>query len=321
MKITYGKSIEITEQLSSDAAMTIAQWIGGYTVIYNQKTIAFDTEHKEWAKKGKPKEQRPMTNTCVAYLLDPFEFLQELPSQIRRNAGAKWFEALKAARLGIRKRPKIKPKNKKRNCYVTNELFDIQALDEERCLIQIKKDATKKNKGNYLCGVVMPFPKEEAAKSLYLSRKGSRFWLSMSYNNEVEVLHEKEIKTYVSTLSEEQLDTVVVGYDLGVKRQVTGSDKSIHHRSKDEQHRLEKLEIKKAKYQRRYARKARANDRQQGTNKRKRTQGEVKLSKKLAKYSEKKAAIQRNNSHHISKAIADSTPLIAVFEDIKINNQ
>jgi len=40
----------------------------------------------------------------------------------------------------------------------------------------------------------------------------------------------------------------------------------------------------------------------------------------IAKYPEKIAAIKMNNSHHISKAIADNTPLVAVFEDLKIKN-
>jgi len=320
MKVKHGHSQEITGQLSDVAAMTIAQWIGSYTVIYNQKTVISKIAYQEWCNNDKPEDDRPDVNQQVAFLADELEFLKEIPAQIRRNAGSKWFEALNAAKSGIRKQPKVKPKNKKRNCYVTNELFDVQALDSERCVIQIKKDATKKNKGNYICGVVMPFPKEDAGKSFYLSRKGNRFWLSMSYDDEVNALSEKEVKSILTDLSDDQLNDVVVGYDLGVKRQVTGSDNTVHHLSESAQIKLKVIEARKVRDQKRYARSARANDRTQGTKKRKRTKGELKRSRKIAKYSEKKANIQFNNSHHISKAIAEDTPMVAVFEDLKINN-
>jgi putative transposase len=39
MKTKHGKAIEITDQLSSCAAQTLAQWVGSYTVIRNQKVI------------------------------------------------------------------------------------------------------------------------------------------------------------------------------------------------------------------------------------------------------------------------------------------
>jgi len=83
---------------------------------------------------------------------------------------------------------------------------------------------------------------------------------------------------------------------------------------------LKKLEARRIKHQRRYSRIARANDRKVGTIKRPRTGGEKKMQRKIAHYSEKRAHIQSNNSHHISKRIAVKTRLIAAFEDIKINN-
>jgi len=45
MIVKHGKSIEITDQLSPKAATAIAQWIGGYTVIYNQKTLASEADY------------------------------------------------------------------------------------------------------------------------------------------------------------------------------------------------------------------------------------------------------------------------------------
>jgi len=320
MKITHGRSIEITEQLTTRAAQALAQWVGGYTVIYNQKTAQSKEEYANWLGSGKSDEARPDINGQVSYLNDELTFLNDIPCQIRRSAGAKWVQALNAAKLGLRKHPKIKPKHKKRNCYVTHELFDVQAIDDKRCVVQIKQDAKKVNRGNYLIGVVMPFPKEDAGKALYISRKGNRFWVSMSFSLNKDILSEKEIKTALTNMSDSELSSALVGYDLGVKRQVTGSDKTIYHLSDSAQTHIKQLEKRRTRYQRRYARMARANDRRNGTVKRHRTHNEVKLATKVGKYGEKIANIKHYNSHVITKQIADSTPLCAVFEDLKLAN-
>jgi len=320
MIVKHGKSIEITQQLSPQAATVIAQWIGGYTVIYNQKTLASEADFQAWLKVGKPTDHRPVTSAAAAHFQAELPFLKDIPSQIRRNAGAKWFEACQAAIKGVRSRPVVRPKHKKRNCYVTNELFDVQPLDNGRCLIQLKVNSGKRHRGQYLTGVVMPFAADAAGKALFLSRKGRRFWLSMSFNKTLDVMTEAEARQYAASLTEKELASQVVGFDLGVKRQVTDSAGEVYHLTQTATAALDQLEKRRIRYQRRYARMARANDRKAGTKKRSRTQGERKMQQKIARYSDKKANIQSNNAHHVSKRIADSVPLIAAFEDIKINN-
>jgi len=318
MNITHGTSIEITEQLTPRAAQSLAQWIGGYNVITNQKTIASNEAYKLWTDDGKPENARPDVNGQTSYLLKEFTFLKDIPCQIRRSAGAKWVQSVNAAKIGLRSRPKVKSKYKKRNCYVTNELFDVQALDDKRSLIQIKYDAKKTNRGNLLVGVVMPFPKEDAGKALYISRKGKRFWVSMSFSLEKDILSEGEIKKLLLSMTNDELNEQLTGYDLGIKRQVTGSDNTIHHLSDEAQIKISEIEKRRVRYQRRYARVSRANDikSKKIDTKRERTKGERKLTAKIAKYGEKIANIKHYNSHCISK----NTPLCAVFEDLKLQN-
>jgi putative transposase len=320
MITTHGTSIEITEQLSPKAATAIAQWIGSYTVIYNQKTIASKTAYTNWISAGKPKELKPVNNAQSSFLNQEFEFLKDVPCQIRRNAGAKWFEAYSACLKGIRKHPAVRQKNKKRNCYVTNELFDVEAVDTDNCILHVKADGKKSGRGNYLFGLKLPFSKDKAGKALFLSRQGSRFWLSISHKVEISVPDEKTLIKMVAAMSDSELEEKVLGFDLGVKRQVTDSSGNYFHLTNQAQNSLKKIEAKRNKYQRRYARVTRANDRALGTNKRKRTKGELKLSSKFAKHSGKKANIHQNNSHHISKAIVASTPLVAVFENLKLDS-
>ena len=66
MIVKHGKSIEITDQLSPKAATAIAQWIGGYTVIYNQKTLTSEAGYQAWAIAGKPAGLRPEINAAAA---------------------------------------------------------------------------------------------------------------------------------------------------------------------------------------------------------------------------------------------------------------
>ena len=320
MIVKHGKSIEITDQLSPKAAAAIAQWIGGYTVIYNQKTLTSEAGYQAWSIAGKPAGLRPEINAAAAHFQTDLPFLKDIPAQIRRNAGAKWLESYQASLKGLRSRPTVRAKHKKRNCYVTNELFDVQPLDEDRCLIQLKTNSGKRHRGQYLTGVVMPFAAEAAGKALYVSRKGRRFWLSMSFDKELDVMSESAVRQYAASLTDEELKSQVEGFDLGVKRQVTGSSGEVYHLPGEALAVLAKLEDRRARYQRRYARMARANDRTASTVKRKRTGGEKRIQQHIARCSEKRAHIQNNNSHHISKKIADNTPLIAAFEDIKISN-
>ena len=288
MIVKHGKSIEITDQLSPKAATAIAQWIGGYTVIYNQKTLASEADYQAWALAGKPVGLRPEINAAAAHFQTDLPFLKDIPAQIRRNAGAKWFESYQASLKGIRSRPTVRSKHKKRNCYVTNELFDVQPLDEDRSLIQLKANSGKRHRGQYLTGVVMPFAAEAAGKALYVSRKGRRFWLSMSFDKELDVMNESAVRQYAVSLTDEELTSQVEGFDLGVKRQVTGSSGAVYHLPDEALAALAKLEDRRARYQRKYARIARANDRTAGTVKRKRTGGEKNMQCRIGRYSEKR---------------------------------
>jgi putative transposase len=320
MILKRGYSTEITQQLKPHCAEIIAQWIGGYTVVKNQKTIKSQEEFSTYLENDKHESFLPKNNTQVAYLTKELTFLKDIPSQIRRNAGAKWLESLNSALVGLRKAPQIRKKHQKRNCYVTNELFDVQKLDNKRSLIQLKNNNKKGDKSQIIGGFVIPFAKENVGKALFLSRKGNRFYLSLAHDQEFNVLSQKEVKNLVLKMSDKEILNVTFGYDLGVKRQVTSNLNQVYHLKSEDVLKLKLLEIRKVRYQRRYARIARANDRQSGLKKRKRSKNEIKLTTKISKYDEKRKNILHNNSHHISKEIAENTPLIAGFENMKISN-
>jgi putative transposase len=320
MKLKRGYVTEITQQLTPSCAETIAQWIGGYTVIKNQKTFKSQKDFTTYLEHNKDDAYLPTNDAKVAYLQKELPFLKDIPCQIGRNAGAKWLEAMNSALIGLRKSPKIRKKTQKRNCYVTNELFIIQSLGENKSLVQLKNNAKKGNKSKIIGGFVVPFSKEKLGKSFYLSRKGQRFSLSIPYDKEVNCLSQKDLKKIIKEMSDTQLNEVTIGYDLGVKKQVTSNLGQVYHFKNKDIKKLEKIEVSKKRIQRRNARISRANDRQQETTIRKRTKNEKKILERISKKDKKIKNIRHNNSHCISKAIAEKTPLIAGFEDMNLSN-
>lgn len=164
---------------------------------------------------------------------------------------------------------------------------NVQPLDSERCLIQLKTNSGKRHRCQYLTGMVVPFAAETAGKALFLSRKGRRFWLSMSFDKTLDVMDEGAVRQYAASLIETELENQVVGFDLGVERQVTDSAGTVYHLPDAAAASLNRLGKRRVRYQRRYARMARANDRKADTVKRSRTGGEKKMQYKLGRYSEK----------------------------------
>ena len=86
-------------------------------------------------------------------------------------------------------------------------LKTVQALDNERCLVQLKANSKNRNRGQYPTGVVMPFAVEAAGKALSLSRKGRRFWLSMSFDKTLGVMTEEDVRHYASQECSQCRDT------------------------------------------------------------------------------------------------------------------
>src|SRR5208282_5612424 len=108
-----GIKLEITKQLSRQSAEIFAQWIGCYGVIWNCKVAENQEQYKAYrlAKIQDYLILRPKPNQGVAqFLTAERPWLKLVPSQIRRNAGTKFVEALNACFKGLRQAPNFKSK-------------------------------------------------------------------------------------------------------------------------------------------------------------------------------------------------------------------
>ena len=113
---TLGKSINISENLNSNAVQVISQWIGSSNVIRNQKINEFKQNLQD-------KKDLSQSYSNIRTNKD-LSFLKEISVQILRNSASDVFSDVEASKKGIRSFPKFK----KRNCSLTKELFFIENM-------------------------------------------------------------------------------------------------------------------------------------------------------------------------------------------------
>lgn len=136
-----GKKVEITPQLGPLGAQRLARRIGCFGVVWNFKVGEEERSSRAWSGSGRPPESRPKPNQAASHFVDENRpWLGEVPSQIRRNADSKCFEAKQAAIKGLRKSPRFRRSFGKKCCVVTSELFEARVA-EGRIFLAFKASA------------------------------------------------------------------------------------------------------------------------------------------------------------------------------------
>lgn len=298
---TLGLSIDISNDLNSNAVQVISQWIGCSNVIRNQKIREF--------KSNLTKNVTPSQGYSNIKSNENLSFLKAIPPQILRNAASKVFGDLEATKKGLRQFPKIKNRFKKRNCTITKELFFVENLgDKSRICVY---NHAKKNK-SILFSIIVDIKSEKINNQLILSRNGGKFSLSFSYNDDVvSIDNDKALDDY-SYLSREELSLLVSGCDRGVARQIYTSNGLVLSYSMEEKEKLKRLNQKKARTQRYLAKLKRRNS--------EKSKNQDRFKIKVAKIDKKISNIRKNFSHHTSKALVKDTVKILALEDLNLKN-
>lgn len=298
-----GCSINITNKLNPEQAKCFAQWIGHSNVIRNQKINEF---------------KRNINNENKAYAQiksnEDFNFLNNVPSQLLRNASSSVFEDLMAFKKGIRDFPKKKNKCDKRKCIITKELYSVKHLNDKESIIVIYYKNTIYQKP-ILFSIIVPHI--NIRNQLIITRKGSKFTLSFGYDIQKDVRSNESILEDYSYLSKEELDPLTLGVDGGVKISACSNNGDMFYYSQKEQESMKAIDEKingKKRYLARQKTKNKNATQRCESNRQKRKQNQIaKLSKKIAD-------IRNNFLHHTSKHIANITPKILVVEDLKLMN-
>ena len=128
MEVSRGLAREITGQLNARSAQTIAQWIGCYGVVWNCKVAENQAAYQAYLQKREldPAAARPLPDQKAAHFqTEERPWLAEVPAEIRRNAAAKWREAMQAGFAGLRAFPTFRRASGKMTYFVTKELFVV----------------------------------------------------------------------------------------------------------------------------------------------------------------------------------------------------
>lgn len=312
-----GTRVEITGQLSREVTHLFANWIGCYNVVWNCKVAENKNAYRDYLESissGLPVAKPTFTQAYAHHITPERFYLKDIPSQIRRNAAVKCHEACNAGIKQIRNMPRFKKANAKRNCLVTNELFDITLHDNT-----IEFAFKKTNKSDPFCHLVLPRKQEmiDIPKVVWITREQDRYFLSYSYTKEsLNNRDEKTILEYLKQAPEAYQQEAVMGIDLGVAQPIVLSTGQILDFTKEEKKSLEKKNAARVKYQKRLARQ----QRMAKQSKKKMGQNAKKTKTKLADVSAGMAHIRKHMAHRISKTIAQQAVEVVVCEDLKILN-
>ena len=172
-----------------------------------------------------------------------------------RNAASMIYADVEACRKGLRKFPKAKGRHKKRSVVVTKELFMLEPLGENKTLLTIFDNATKKRQK--LFSAQLPYIPEQLAKQFRISRLGQKFTLSGSYNDGVDSPTNEELLKGFVQFCDDELLAQITGIDRGVALPACTSEKERYAYSPGQVAKLKAIAKKKAHYQRILARKKR----------------------------------------------------------------
>lgn len=316
-RLQRGTKIEITKQLSHQAAQTFARWIGCFRVIWNCKVAENRASYIHSLAAKEAGQILPYTKPSQAvahFITEERPWLKDVPSQIRRNAGTKFVEALNAFFKGLRAAPNFKGFNDKKTCLVTNELFVVELIGGN---IQF---SFKNSQGSApFCTIALPISKNmaEPPKMLWLIRRGSRFFISYSYEADFpDVREESVIIDQLRYAPIKVQSQSVIGIDVGIVTPVAASNGQMLGFTTSEIAAIQRKQKKQLQYQKRLARKQKI-AKKKGVKSGKNYQ---KIKTKLADKHTQVASIRNNMAHRVSKQLAETPVEVIVCEKLQIKN-
>ena len=187
-----GNSINISNILESNQAQFFAQCIGSSNVIRNHKIKQFNNPTEE-------------NNQAYSFIKkdENLSFLKNIPVQILRNASSMAFQDLKAYDQGLRGKPKIKPKHKKRSALFTKELFSLQTLNEHKTQLTFFNHGGKSKTPVF--SIALPHNINNIGNQFRVSRQGKTFFLSYAIDDGVKRPSNEQLLKELSHLSEDEL--------------------------------------------------------------------------------------------------------------------
>ena len=294
--------IQLRAYPTNHQKLILSQWMGCARFIWNAKCDE-DRYFRGFARKFTPYNHYYTTQDQKYSHFKSEElskWLLNCPSTILKNSTVNWFNTLKKSIKGICGRPKRKKKSDKGTIHLTQDLFEFQtdSNGKRRLLIGGKKF-------NLGCLNFKAHADFKEPKSLYIRKERGQYFVSFCYEDsqDTQVFTPEEHLAHLRNMTDDQLQTMVVGLDRGVVIPVHSGDATFDF-TQEQKNKLSKADRYIKRLQRKLARQ------EKGSNRRARTK------QRLANYHGKKTNIRKDFAHKTSRTLVDSDKSVFIFEKL-----
>ncbi|WP_268877308.1 RNA-guided endonuclease InsQ/TnpB family protein [Vreelandella rituensis] len=302
-----GFSLSISDRLSSRQATAFAQWIGGANVLRNYKV----REYRDLLAQGRGAE---INQAYAPIKQDPdVAFLKDIPVQILRNAASSAYTDAEAARKGVSRFPKVKGRNKKRSCIITQELFDLQPVANDKTQVTIYDSATRKR--TKLFSITLPYSSASLSKQFIISRQGRSFSFSGSLDDGQTYPDNEALLNDVAYLDDDKLLGYITGLDGGVARPLQACNGTIFDYTPEEKRQLRRHNDRIKRLQAALSGKKRRNG---NKSRRCESNNQRHLANQIATLHGKIRRLRRNFAHRVSRNVVETSGEIICVEDLKL---
>jgi len=292
----------------------LSQWMGCQRLIYNAK-VAEDEYFRTFNRKFllPPGNKRPIDQQYAHFKSrEHTPYLYEVPSQILRNGATRFKQAYSRFFQGLAGRPVFKKKYRKQSVWITSELFKFIATGKSGK----KRDRTIYDhklmigKGKHNLGELVFKASDEydLPATITISKEAGKWFLSFSYEKDVDRIPEQELIDYYASLSRELLTQITQGHDRGTVIPVATDTGKTYDFTGMQKKRMIRKERRKKHYQKMMAK------RKPGSRRRKRA------SLAAVRCSRYAANVRNDFAHQTSRRFVNSDREVFVFEDLATKN-
>lgn len=294
---------------TEEQKLVLSQWMGCARFIYNAKC-----EQDEYYRKFQRNslsltgESVPIDRTYSQFKTELTPWLEDCPSQILRSSAFHWYEAYQRYFKGLSGRPRKKIKGRRDSIWLTNEVFKLETITDEKTGEKKHKlfIGTPRNNIGYL--EFFHHRDFQQPNSVTISKKNGNYYVSFSYEDSLSIKTEKELTEEFSKLDESTLASMANGLDRGVVVPVYSSANEQFDFTLEQKKSLAKCELKLVEYQKKLSRQKIGSKRREQT------------KRKIANLHQHMTNIRRDFAHKTTRKLVDSNKEIFVLEDLKVKN-
>lgn len=297
--------IKLKAYPSPEQRLKLSQWMGCARFLYNAKCDE-NRYFRGFAAKFSTYDKIPLDRAYSQFNSEETSWLKDCPSEIRRNSVDQWHKAYwKYIKKEVKGRPARKKKHRN-SLTLDSKCFRFE--DNDLFIFDSKKWQFGQLKVKLTPRARLAIKKNEI-KTLIIKKQAATYTVSFCFDDPLaqdEAFSDEEHFQFLKGKTEDELKSMVKGYDRGIVHIASGSDGKHHDFTGNEVKSARRAEKYKRRYQRIMAR------RKKGSNRYK------KAKLHMAKNSQKIANIRDDRLHKISHDIVEDKASVIIMEDLNL---